>query len=104
MIIRNRRKELIDLGMLGIATKLNPKLIEKYAWDFKENIVMLSSRKDLSMKKGFGRKRKLFFLAKNDKNAIDVLTIYWKIKVSNWRKSWGDDMKRILTVTEGIKE
>ena len=104
MIIRNRRKELIDLGMLGIATTLNLKLIEKYAWEIKENIVMLSSRKDLSMKKGFGRKRKLFLLAKNDKNAIDVLTIYWKIKVSNWRKSWGDDMKRILTVTEGVKE
>ena len=31
MIIRNQRKELIDLGMLEIVTKLNPKLIEKYA-------------------------------------------------------------------------
>ena len=40
MIIRNQRKELIDLGMLEIATKLDPKLIEEYAWDFKENSVI----------------------------------------------------------------
>ena len=36
----NQRKELIDLGMLEIATKLDPKLIEEYAWDFKENSVI----------------------------------------------------------------
>ena len=58
MIVRNQRKELIDLGMLEIATKLNPKLIERYAWDFKESSVMSSSTKDLNMKISLGRKEK----------------------------------------------
>ena len=67
---------IIDLGMLEIVTKSNPKLIAKYACEFNENNAMSSSKKDLNMKISFGLKEKLFFHAKNDKNVIDVLTIY----------------------------
>ena len=90
--------------MLETVTKSSQKRIEKYAWDSKESNVTLSFIDDFDLKIEFGQKEKLSFRAKNDKNAIDASTIYWKIKARNWSNYWGDGIKRTPTIIESIRK
>ena len=90
--------------MFETVTESSQKLIEKYAWDSKESNATLSFINDFDLKIEFGEKVKLSFRAKNDKNAIDALTIYWKIRARNWRNYWSDGIKRTPTIIESIRK